>query len=72
LTPNAVFGFHAASSSEEGLYPAAAGAGTRALWALYPASIRNLIAKKGGLSNKMVYLSAQELSSSFARCGARR
>jgi hypothetical protein len=68
LTPNAVFGFHAASSSEEDQYPGAAGAGTRTLWALYPASIRRLIEKKGGLSNKMVYLSAQELSSSFARC----
>lgn len=68
LTQNAVFGFHAASSSEDDRFPAAAGAATRALWALYPAPVRKLIAKKGGLSDKIVYLSAQELSSSFARC----
>jgi hypothetical protein len=72
LTQNAVFGFHAASSSEEQRYPAAAGAATRALWALYPAPIRNLIAKKGGLSGKIIYLTAQELSSSFPRCAAPR
>ena len=71
LTQNAIFGFHAASSSEEERYPAAGRAATRALWALYPAPIRTLIAKKGGLSDKMVYLNAEELSATFARCDAR-
>jgi len=68
LTPKAVFGFHAASSSQQWLYPQAGSAGTRTLWALYPESIRKLIRKKGGLSNEMVYLTAQELSSGFSRC----
>lgn len=68
LTPKAVFGFHAASSSQQWLYPQAGSAGTRTLWALYPESIRKLIRKKGGLSKEMVYLTAQELSSGFSRC----
>jgi hypothetical protein len=72
LTPNAVFGFHAASSTEEERYPAASSAATRTLWALYPPPIRNLITKKGGLSDKMVYLSGHELSSSFAKCRGSR
>jgi hypothetical protein len=68
LTRNAVFGFHAAVSREEWRYPGAGGAGTRVLWELYPQPVRKLIAQKGGLSDRMIYLDASELAKSFSRC----
>src|SRR5947209_2755745 len=58
LTRNAVFGFHAAVARQEWRYPGAGGAATRALWELYPEPVRKLIAEKGGLSDRMIYLSA--------------
>jgi hypothetical protein len=68
LTPNAVFGFHAAVARQEWRYPGAGGAATRALWELYPEPVRNLIAHKGGLSDRMIYLSASDLAKSFSQC----
>jgi hypothetical protein len=68
LTPNATFGFHAAVAHEEWRYPGASNAATNALLAMYPQMIRKLIASKGGLSDKMIFLSADELSTNFSRC----
>lgn len=41
---------------------------TRALWELYPEPVRKLIAEKGGLSDRMIYLAASELAKSFSLC----
>jgi hypothetical protein len=71
LTPNATFGFHAAISSEEYRFPGASSAATRALLALYPEELRKLIVKKGGLSDKMIFLSADELSHIYSQCRSR-
>jgi hypothetical protein len=68
LTRNAVFGFHAALTWQEWRHPGAGNAGTRVLWELYPESVRKLIAQKGGLSDRMIYLDASELGKSFSRC----
>jgi hypothetical protein len=70
LTRNALFGFHAAVAREEWRYPGAGNAGTRVLWELYPEPVRKLIAQKGGLSDRMIYLDASELGKSFSRCKA--
>jgi hypothetical protein len=53
LTPNAVFGFHAAVTRQERRYPRAGGAATRALWELYPEAIHNFIAQRGVRSSHM-------------------
>jgi hypothetical protein len=68
LTQNAVFGFHAAVATEEWRYPGASGAATRTLWALYPEAIRRVIKQKGGLSDKMIFITADDLSHSYSRC----
>jgi hypothetical protein len=68
LTSNAVFGFHAAVAQQEWQYPGAGSAATRALWELYPEPVRKLIAEKGGLSDRMIYLAASELAKSFSLC----
>ena len=71
LTRNAIFGFHAATAQSEWRFPGAAGAATRVLWELYPEPVRRLIVEKGGLSDKMIYLSARELAQSFPLCQVR-
>jgi hypothetical protein len=68
LTRNAVFGFHAAVAREEWRSPGAGNAATRVLWELYPEPVRKLIAQKGGLSDRMIYLDASELAKSFSLC----
>jgi hypothetical protein len=68
LTRQAVFGFHAAMAQQEWRYPGAANAATRVLWELYPEPVRKLIAERGGLSERMIYLGANELAKSFSLC----
>ena len=68
LTSRALLGFHAAVASEEYMYPGAGSAATRTLFALYPDAIRRLIVKKGGLSAKMIFLTADDLFGSYSRC----
>jgi len=68
LTRNAVFGFHAAVAQKEWRYPGAGSAGTRVLWELYPEPVRKLIAQKGGLTGRMIYVNASELAKTFSRC----
>jgi hypothetical protein len=42
--------------------------GTQTMWAIYPAGIRAWIARKGGLSDRVVYLEGAELSALYPRC----
>lgn len=43
-------------------------AGTRIMWRMYPPNIRRWIASKGGLSDRVLYLSGAELSAYYPRC----
>ena len=68
VTPNAVLGFHAAwRPGFLGLEiinePA-----TQTLWRLYPPAIREWIARNGGLSTHMMYLSGSELLAIYREC----
>src|SRR5690606_4855054 len=60
-TPRARLGFHAAWMPDPEGRPITSAMGTRALWNAYPASVRRWIARKGGLSRKMIYMQGREL-----------
>ena len=68
-TPNAVLGFHAAwrPDGNGGKIPSAAA--TQALLSVYPPGIRSWIARRGGLTPKMIYLRGRELAAFVPRCG---
>lgn len=69
-TPRARLGFHAAWMPDEAGRPVTSPLGTQALWNIYPAHVRRLINRHGGLSRKMIYVQGRELSELVAPCGA--
>jgi hypothetical protein len=68
VTANAVLGFHAAR--RPGLFGATVinDPGTRALWNIYPSSIRQWINRHGGLGPTTIYLSGPELFAMYRQC----
>jgi hypothetical protein len=69
-TERARFGFHAAWMPDDEGRPVTSAPGTRALWNVYPASVRHWINRHGGLSRKMIYLEGRELSRIVRSCSA--
>jgi hypothetical protein len=68
VTKNAVLGFHAAwRPGFLGLHVTNAPA-TRTLLSFYPPPIREWIARNGGLTNQMLYLSGDELMALYREC----
>lgn len=68
VTKNAVLGFHAAwRPGFLGLHVANAPA-TRTLLSFYPPAIQQWIARNGGLTDKMLYLSGSELMALYREC----
>ena len=70
VTPRAQLGFHAAYDLDKNGAQVTSRAGTSLVMAHYPQHIRNWIARHGGLSGQMIYLSGQELSSMYPSCDA--
>jgi hypothetical protein len=70
VTPRAQLGFHAAYDLDKNGAQVTSRAGTSLVMAHYPQQIRNWIARHGGLSSQMIYLSGQELSSMYPSCDA--
>ena len=70
VTSRAQLGFHAAYDLDQNGRPVTSRAGTSLLMDHYPQHVRNWIARRGGLSGQMVYLSGRELSSMYASCGS--
>ncbi|MEX0751598.1 MAG: hypothetical protein WD073_01555 [Xanthobacteraceae bacterium] len=68
VTARAKLGFHAAWNLGPGGNPVHSPEGTRLLWDFYPAPVREWIARKGGLTPKMIYLRGRELRSLYANC----
>jgi hypothetical protein len=68
VTERANLGFHAAWNLAPGGRAVHSPEGTRLLWELYPNSIRQWIARKGGLTPKMIFLRGRELRSLYAGC----
>ena len=68
VTPRAMLGFHAAWSHGMDGRRVPNWMGTQALMANYPENVRRWIARKGGLSPKMIFLRGRELASFYRRC----
>jgi hypothetical protein len=69
VTRRAVLGFHAPQwfDTRSGRTTRAPDA-TRAVTASYPAGVRAWIKKRGGLTQKVIYLRGRELSALYPRC----
>jgi hypothetical protein len=68
VTRNALLGFHAAWRPGFLGFPVINGPGTRTLMSFYPAPIRQWIARNGGLTDKMLYLSGSDLIGLYREC----
>jgi hypothetical protein len=69
-TERARFGFHAAWMPDGEGRPVTSSMGTRALWNIYPASVRHWINRHGGLSRKMIFLEGHDLHGIVRSCSA--
>ncbi len=72
VTPNAVLGFHAAWRPDDAGRMITNGVATHALLNVYPPTIRRWIARRGGLTPKMMFLQGRELAAILPTCGASR
>jgi hypothetical protein len=68
VTPRAQLGFHAAWRPDETGRQVTSLEGTQLLMDNYPQQVREWIARRGGLSPRMVYLSGGELASMYPTC----
>jgi hypothetical protein len=67
-TSRARFGFHAAWMPDVDGRPVTSPMGTRALWDIYPTSVRRWITRHGGLSRKMIFMQGHDLGGIVASC----
>jgi hypothetical protein len=68
VTPNAVFGFHAAWSYDGQGGAALDRKATESLWDMYPERIRQWIRANGGLHQKLIYLRGRQLAAFYPIC----
>jgi hypothetical protein len=68
VTNNAMFGFHAAWRPGFLGLPVINAPATRTLLSFYPPAIRQWIARNGGLTDKMLYLSGRDLFGLYREC----
>src|SRR5258708_18898212 len=68
VTPRARLGFHSAWRPDEAGHPVVSRDGTQLLMTVYPQEVRNWIARRGGLSPHMKFLSGRELASMYPAC----
>jgi hypothetical protein len=68
VTSRAVLGFHAAYDLDQNGMQVTSRGGTALLMGHYPQHIRSWIARRGGLSRQMMFLSGRGLASMFAPC----
>ena len=67
-THNAVLGFHAAWMFDNSGKRVVSASGTQDLMQTYPAPVRAWIARRGGLTPKMMYLRGRDLAAIVAPC----
>lgn len=67
-TPNAVLGFHAAWKPDGNGRKITSAPATQALLSIYPPSIRRWIARRGGLTPKMMFLQGRALAAVIPPC----
>ncbi len=68
VTPRARLGFHAAWNPDRNGEPVTSQSATKFLMDVYPDHVRTWIARKGGLSRKMMILSGRELAAMYPTC----
>jgi hypothetical protein len=69
VTRRAVLGFHAPRWFDpQSGYTTRAPEATRVVTASYPAGVRSWIKKRGGLTQKVIYLRGRELAALYPRC----
>jgi hypothetical protein len=68
VTSRARLGFHSAWRPDEAGHPVVSRDGTQLLMTVYPQQVRNWIARRGGLSPHMMYLTGRELASMYPAC----
>ena len=68
VTPRARLGFHAAWHPGEDGHPIPSREATKLLMDIYPEHVRSWIARRGGLSPRMMYLSGRELAAMYNSC----
>ena len=68
VTPRARLGFHAAWTPDGSGRPVTSAVATRLLMDIYPQDVRGWLAKQGGLSPRMKYLSGRELAAMYPAC----
>ena len=68
VTERALLGFHAAWMPGPEGRPVHSTIGTRTLWEVYPQHVRKWIARRGGLSKKMIFLRGRELAAMYSEC----
>ncbi|UWU89375.1 hypothetical protein [Bradyrhizobium sp. CB1015] len=71
-TPDAVLGFHAAWMFDDSGKRVVSASGTQELMTTYPAPVRAWIARRGGLTTKMMYLRGRDLAAIVAPCDSSR
>ena len=65
VTPRARLGFHAAWLPDESGRPSPFPRATQLMMGIYPSKIKRWIARKGGLSSRMIYLSGRRRASMY-------
>jgi hypothetical protein len=68
VTSRAVLGFHAAYDLDQSGRQVTSYGGTSLMMSHYPQHVQKWIARRGGLSRQMMYLSGRGLSSMYASC----
>ena len=68
VTPRARLGFHTAWRPDSAGRPVVSRDGTELLMTVYPQPVRDWIARRGGLSPHMKYLTGRELTSMYPVC----
>jgi hypothetical protein len=68
VTHRARLGFHAAWRPNDAGRAVVSRDGTQLLMSVYPQQVRNWIARRGGLTPHMMYLSGRELTSMYPAC----
>jgi hypothetical protein len=68
VTRRARLGFHAAWHPGQNGRPVTSRGGTQLLMDVYPPEVKNWLARRGGLSPRMLYLYGRELASMYPTC----
>jgi hypothetical protein len=68
VTPRARLGFHAAWRPDENGRQVTNSDATKLLMKIYPGHVREWIARRGGLSRKMLFLTGPELAAWYPTC----